>query len=255
MRQTFSVGSFTAAARHRATRLVTVIALVGTAPMTARAEARGATQDAIKEAKELFVEARAAMQQGNLTQALEGFRKSHRRHPSPGTLLNIADCEEQLGLVGSAWLHFHLLTIELPASDDRHALAEERAASLKPRVPWLRIDLSASTPADASVTCDSIAAAKTELGAALPIDPGAHVIVVTARDRQEQRYEVTLVEGTHDRLTVEPGTVVRGRGEPARAAAPTAAMPRAAERARGTSSSAALGSLGWASAGTRGSSR
>lgn len=207
MEMTFRARSLTKATRRCALRWATVAALLCAAPAPARA---GAPDPALVdvsavEAKELFQKARAAVKQGDLAQALVWFRKSHRRRPTFGTLFNMASCEEQLGLIASAWLHYRELTLQLPAKDERLPLANERTASLEPRVARLQIELASGAPSGTTVTQDNVELTSLDLGAMVPADPIEHVIVVTAPGRRERRYKVTLTEGKRAKVTVEPG--------------------------------------------------
>jgi hypothetical protein len=145
------------------------------------------------------------VKQGNLAEALVLFRKSYRRHASPGTLLNMADCEDKLGLTASAWMHYQLLTTKLAPGDERIPFAKVRVTALEPRVSRLQIKLAPGAPPGTTVTQDNVELKPADLDAILPIDPTAHVIVVTAKGHKEQRYEVTIAEGKQETLTVEPG--------------------------------------------------
>ena len=48
----------------------------------------------------------AAVDKGELRRGRALFLSSLELHPAVGTLLNLADCEEKLGLIASAWRHF-----------------------------------------------------------------------------------------------------------------------------------------------------
>lgn len=190
-------------------------------------------QDVVAAAKEQFQLGREASDKGDFAKARDFFQKSYEIHPTPGALLNLAVCEESLGLIASAWVRFRQFTDLVPSSDDRYASAKRRAAALEPRVPKLRIELSAEAPAGTVVKRDDIAVAGKSLGADLPVDPGKHAVVVTAPGREEKRYEVTLAEGQREVLKVEPGAAVAAEGPkdggggatPTATATPTAAPP------------------------------
>jgi len=156
-------------------------------------------------AKEQFQLGREASDKGDFAKAREFFQKSYELHPTPGALLNLAVCEEQLGLIASAFIRFRQFTDLVPSSDDRYAGAKRRAAGLEPRIPMLRIELAGGAPAGTTVKRDNMAVAGKNLGADLPVDPGKHVVIVTAPGREERRYEVTLAEGQKEALKVEPG--------------------------------------------------
>jgi hypothetical protein len=169
-------------------------------------------QDVVTAAKEQFQLGREASDKGDFVKARDFFQKSYELHPTPGALLNLGVCEEQLGLIASAWVRFKQFLDLVPSSDDRYAGAKRRAAALETRVPRLRIELSAGAPAGTIVKRDAIAVAGKNLGADLPVDPGKHAVTVTAPGREERRYEVTLAEGQKETLKVEPGEALQETG-------------------------------------------
>jgi hypothetical protein len=187
--------------------------------------AEGASdQDARKrDAKEKFLQGRDALNRGEYATALILFRTSQDLYPSPGTLLNLALCEERLGMLGSALQHFQEVARLLPPGDDRLSIARNGAAMIEPRVPRLRIEIAKGAPEGLSLSRDGAPLGTADLGKDLVLNPGKHVIVVKAPGRPDRPYEVTLVEGAREVLTVEPGI------DPA--AAPR--DPKLPERARG----------------------
>lgn len=171
-------------------------------------------QDVVAAAKEQFQLGREASDKRDFAKARDFFQKSYELHPTPGALLNLAVCEEELGLIASAFVRFRQFTDLVPSSDDRFAGAKRRMAALEPRVPMLRIELAAGAPAGTIVKRDAIAVAGKNLGADLPVDPGKHVVIVTAPGREERRYEVTLAEGQKEALKVEPGAEAPSQDTP-----------------------------------------
>lgn len=169
--------------------------------------AEGASdQDARKrDAKEKFLQGRDALNRGEYATALILFRTSHDLYPSPGTLLNLALCEERLGMLGSALQHFQEVARLLPPGDDRLSIARNGAAMIEPRVPRLRIEIAKGAPEGVSLSRDGAPMAAADLGKDLVLDPGKHMVVVKAPGRPDRPYEVTLVEGAREVLTVEPG--------------------------------------------------
>lgn len=181
-------------------RACLLIAALSLAPS---AVALAATPDEV--AKDEFREGREAFKRGDYKKALGLFQKSQATYPQVGTLLNLASCEEKLGMVASARQHFQQATAQLPDRDDRLPFARERIAALEPRVPRLRISLALGAPASTRVKLDDAPLAKESIDADMPVDPGNHVVVVSAAERPERRYEVKLAEGESSSLTVEPG--------------------------------------------------
>jgi hypothetical protein len=158
-----------------------------------------------RDAKAKFIQGRDALNRGEYATALILFRTSQELYPSPGTLLNLALCEERLGLLGSALVHFQEVARLLPPGDERLSIAKNGAAMIEARAPRLRVEIAKTAPAGISLSRDGAPVAASELGKDLPIDPGKHVVVVRAPGRADRAYEVTLVEGAREVLTVEPG--------------------------------------------------
>ena len=126
-------------------RHIVVSALLATAPWVAAAPASAQGGDAAA-AEVLFREGRTAADAGDYKKACEKFHESHRLDPAPGTMLNIADCEERQGRVATAWTFYRAVAQKLPPSDERTALARTRAQELEPRLPKLAIKLAPDAP-------------------------------------------------------------------------------------------------------------
>ena len=168
-------------------------------------------------AERLFQDARSALVAGNYDAACPMFAESYRLDPAPGTMLNLADCEERRGQLARAWQHFRRLYDVLPASDERRAEAKLRADAVEPRIPRLRVVVASAA---ATVVRDGVTLGPASLGIRLPVDPGKHVIVVTAKGHRERVYEVSLTEGDDKDLSVTTG-------EPIEAAEPIDVRPDA----------------------------
>lgn len=158
----------------------------------------------IADAEVLFREGRALMEAGDAVRACPRFAESLRLDFAPGTLLNLAACEERLGQVASAWQHFTLLAPQLPANDDRRAYVLERVASLERRVPHLAVTM-VDAPAGTTVTLDGAVLEPAALGQSRPANPGEHHVVVMTPGHADARYYATLSEGEPRWLLVAPG--------------------------------------------------
>ena len=159
------------------------------------------------QADESFRQAREAAAHGDDRLALQLFRASHELEASRGTLLNIAICEEKLGLVTAAMQHFQEVLPQFAPGDERLALVQQHISDLVPRVPHLRVNVAIAAPAGTRVTFDGAPLAATRLGAEMAVDPGKHVITVNATGLPERRYDVVVEEGKALALTVEPGAI------------------------------------------------
>jgi hypothetical protein len=163
--------------------------------------------DAHAAAEEQFRQGREALERADYKAALGLFRKSQELEPGRGKLLNLAICEEQLGLLTEATQHFQDVLPQL-AGDERLTIAQQHLTALIPRVPHVRIELAPSSPPGATVSADGAPLAPTALGAEMPYNPGKHAFTVTAPGRSERRYDLTLEEGKRAALTVEAGAVI-----------------------------------------------
>ncbi|MCA9631120.1 MAG: tetratricopeptide repeat protein [Myxococcales bacterium] len=153
-------------------------------------------------AEALFDQARSAMDLGEYDEACEKFRESNRLDPAPGTVLNLANCEEKRGKLATAWELFRAVEDQLPAGDDRIPVARDRAAKLKPRLPRLTIDAGTPPPDGIQVTRDGIDLGTASLGTPLPVDPGEHEVVVTLPGKAPTSFQVFVVEGESKTLDV-----------------------------------------------------
>jgi hypothetical protein len=156
-------------------------------------------------AEALFREGRAATEAGDHQKACAKFRESNRLDPAPGTLFNLAACEEKLGHVATAWTLFREVTERLPANDERHKIAAARAAALEPRLPRLTVVLAPGAPEASRVYRGSIELGAGSLDSALPVDPGKHVLAVEAPGRARSERTIEIAEGEAKREELQVG--------------------------------------------------
>lgn len=165
-------------------------------------------------AEGLFRDARDAAKRGDFPAACPKFAESYRLDPAPGTLFNLADCEERIGKLASAWQHFQQVSQQLPAGDERVGVAKEHVATLEKRLPKLTIRLGSGAPDGTKVVRDGVELGAASLGSALPVDPGAHSVVVRAPGRKDQKTDIVLKEGQSESLTVSAGDKAEGGAAP-----------------------------------------
>jgi tetratricopeptide (TPR) repeat protein len=146
------------------------------------------------------------------------------------TLVQIARCREAEGRLTEALVTYKraaTLNQDTESESRRAALEQvirESQSTLGPRIPRLTITVS---PAGEGlrVSRDGVALPLAALGEAMPVDPGAHELVVESPGFSPERRAVTLTEGASETLTF---SLVR-LPSPAPAAAP--ALPPAAPEA------------------------
>jgi len=167
------------------------------------ASGHAAAQEAAADA--LFDSARTALSKGDFDRACEQFRASDKLDPAPGTELNLADCEEKRGHLASAWVQFRSVEEKLPPNDERIAVAHARAEALRARVPKLTLSLAPNAPRTSTVRDGSVELGSAAFGIALPLDPGAHRLLVSAPGFTTQSFDIQLTEGETRSLVVTPG--------------------------------------------------
>jgi hypothetical protein len=166
--------------------------------------ANAQTRDPVA-AEALFLQARKDVERGDYSAACPKFAESLRLDPAPGTLLNLADCEEKLGQLASAWQHLRQLADKIDAGDERRATILDRINKLDPRIPRLVI-LGPPKPVEGmQVTRDGVELGPAAFGVPIPANPGGHQIVVTAPGHAMNRITVMLVEGKTETVIAEPG--------------------------------------------------
>jgi hypothetical protein len=158
-------------------------------------------------AEALFRAGRAAFVKARYAEAHALFKESFRLEPTPGTLLNIAICEEELGQLASAWQRYQGVLDALSASDERAAIARARLTRLEPRVPLLTLRLAPGAPKGTTLQIGTTALGSASFGLALPMDPGKHVLVAMAPGHDPRRFVVQLHEGQRRELVIHPGSV------------------------------------------------
>jgi hypothetical protein len=175
-------------------------------------------------AEALFREGRKAVGSSDYANACPKFSESFRLDPAPGTLLNLADCEEHIGKIGGAWQHYHRLIDMLPARDERAAFAHKHAEALEKRVPRLTITLAPDPPDGTRVWRDDVELGAPTLAIALPVDPGTHVLTLKAPGHVDATVSVTLVEAESRQVSLTAGpSTAEGAGGATSPTAPSAA--------------------------------
>ena len=126
-----------------------------------------------------------------------------RLDPGIGTQFNLADCNEHIGKLASAWAGF----LEVAAASktanqaDREKVARKRAAALEPRLPKLAVDVTGA-PTGLEVKRDGIVIGSAAWGTSVPVDPGTHKVSATAPGKQTWETTVTTSEGKTARVSV-----------------------------------------------------
>jgi hypothetical protein len=144
-------------------------------------------------ARALFAEGRSLMDGERYAEACPKFEESLRLDHGMGTQFNLAYCWEKVGRTASAWALFLDVAAAARAGNQpqREAAARERAKVLEPKLTRLRIEVTDAAP-DTKVERDGQDVGKAAWGTGVPVDPGKHVIRVTAPGKQPWSDDVEL---------------------------------------------------------------
>jgi hypothetical protein len=175
---------------HGAIGVFVIASLLGGGSAPARAQNGAASAIAEK----LFREGKALYAERRYDEAIEKLRASEDVEPSVGVLLSLGDAYRARGKVASAWsAYVAARDLAKTRSDARVADAEQRAAEVSPRLARLTLRVASSD--DVTVTDNGLTLPRSAFGSAVPVDPGRHEIVASARGRRAFRKAEELAEG------------------------------------------------------------
>jgi hypothetical protein len=208
------------ATRRGLTAALLIAALAGaSAAGAASPENRAAARQHLSQAEKL-------KKRGQLAEACLELEHVERLDPKLPTLIELAECTEQLGKVveARAWWTLARDRAKRDEKPQSKAKAEARLAATQKRVAHLTLQLAANSPADVQVLSDDAALDAASLGSARPMNPGEHVIVVKAAGHDDAKYAVKLGDGDNQTLAIAVGPAA-SRTSPAVAAAVAPVVP------------------------------
>jgi hypothetical protein len=145
----------------------------------------------------------AEMMAGRYPTGCAALAGSFRLDPRPGTLFTLAECDLKWGHTASALAGYEeYLALYSRMSPDQKAKQSERARvaegerrELEATVPRLSVQLPSGAPEGVRVERDDVVLGGPMLGAAMPVDPGEHVVRVTTADGRTREERVRLEAG------------------------------------------------------------
>ena len=181
----------------------------------------------------LFAEAGKLIDAGQTAAACSKYEESLRLYDGLNTRYFLADCDERLGKMASAWGLFLEVAMKARAQGDeaKETKANERAAAVKGRVSHVMVVIEGARPAGFEVRRDGVALGRAEWGLALPVDPGEHVFEASAPAKKGWRARVT-VEAPERIPTVVVPMLEDAPGAVATTSSPEASGETAAEAPR-----------------------
>lgn len=168
-------------------------------------------------ARELFVQGRKLMAAKKYAEACAKLAESQRIDPAAGTLLNLAVCHEGEGKTATAWAEFNdaLTLARRDGRKDRVFLAESHLKKLEPRLSRLTLDVpAAARVAGLEVKLDGAAVGEASWGTAVPVDPGAHTLEVSAPGRKPWSSAVDVGPDADKKSVVVPELTLLPKPKP-----------------------------------------
>lgn len=189
-----------ASGSRRKIRVVCIVAagLLASATPSLAQQPEGPTTDDRARAQQLFDAALADIEKGNFAAACPKFLASQKADPKTSTLLNLANCYEKNGQTASAWGAFKEgeLTARKLGREDWAKIATDRAKALETRLVRVTILAPKATYEGIEIKRDTTVLLAGELGVAIPVDPGEHVVSAKAPGYLEYSAKIVVADSS-----------------------------------------------------------
>lgn len=157
-----------------------------------------------KAADKAFRKGKKLLAQKKYEEACAAFEESFREDPAIGAQLNVARCFEEWGKLATAYAAYQeAQQLARATKDERAPQIKELLTKLDKQVPTVVITLPKGrlAPAGLALTLDGADLSTEQLGEAVRLDPGAHVLVTRAAEGEPQTTKIDAVVGK--RLPIE----------------------------------------------------
>jgi hypothetical protein len=200
-------------------------------------------------AEALYRDGQQLLAAGKTREACLKFADSQKADPAIGTLVNLALCHEKDGKTASAWSEYSDAAAQAgrAGQHDREQFAHDHAAALEKQLH--RLVLEMKTPVKGmEIKLDGANFGEGTLGTPIPLDPGEHVIEVTApgKIKWSQTAKLSAVASVIDRIEVpalvdDPNANAPPPPPTSTAAAPPASADKVIEPPHGISTTRLVG--------------
>jgi hypothetical protein len=193
-------------------------------PLVGIALALPARAQDLAAAEALFREGKALLDGGNFDAACSKLAESERLDASSGTLLNLAVCHEKQGKLATAWAEYLAAArlAETQGKTERVGEAKRRASELEARLPYLTIRMASAVPG-VEIRRDDVVLEASSVGSKIPVDPGKHIVTVSAPGYESLSLDVTLGSDADSQTVVIP-ELKKAEAAPAPKVAPPSAQ-------------------------------
>lgn len=206
--------------------LVVAVSLFAASQASAQETAPSTKEPIASErAAALYLEARKLAAEDRYAEACPKLEESHALQPAIGTQFNLADCYTHTAKPATALALFREVekAAQLTGKAERQRAAQERIAILEATVPRIRVRLSEGATAKFGagaaglvIRRDGVVVRADQLGERTPVDPGVHVVAVSAAGHQSWEQRVTVLEDAMPIDVVVPPLVEITRAGPPR---------------------------------------
>ncbi|WP_437307489.1 hypothetical protein [Sorangium sp. So ce388] len=213
-----------------------MLLIVSAALRTAAAHAEPTDADRTT-ARALVIIGRKRLAAGDAGEALKAFQEAHSIMGVPTTGLDLAKAQESVGMLIEAHATALAVTRMPVAPDEPRAFTNARPAAaqlavrIEQQIPTMLVEVKGIPISSApSLRIDGAAIQPRAVGARHRLNPGKHVVVVSAPGFMRHRREVTLYPGESRVMKViliatERGTQARSADEPQPSLASAGASP------------------------------
>ena len=172
-------------------------------------------QDKAAEAKRLFKAGRDLMKVGKIEQACQRFEQSRILATTIGVLLNLADCNEQLGRLQKASLLWReSVDLLRRANDGRLKIAEQRLEAIQEAIPTVEVRLTGDTPEGTQIRIGDLVIDASRPPFPVPLDTGEHTVTITAPGHHDNSATIVLDKGDARALSMRVGPPTDGSTTP-----------------------------------------
>jgi hypothetical protein len=165
-------------------------------------------------AEALFQQAKSLTEGGQWAEACPKFEASYKLDKTLGTLMNLADCEEHVDRIATAWAHWgEAVELAQKAGDKRADFATKRRDALKKRLPMIRIEVTPG-PTTLAIFRDDVRIDPAAYGVPLPSDPGTRTLTVRRGDEKLAEKKVTAKEAATEVVTFDLPAIEKAAPRP-----------------------------------------
>ncbi len=161
-------------------------------------------------AEALFDQGLTDMQATKFDRGCPALAESYRLEPLPGVLFTLSECENKWGKIATALSHYRdyvaqvkrMTAAKRQRQGERPGVAEAAITKLEADVPRLTITLHDALPDTSIVRRGDALVPSTQIGQAIPLDPGAHELTLEVPGEKPVTRSITLSVGEHSKVTL-----------------------------------------------------